>query len=233
MPLEVGDTFVVALDGGGFGVVRAVRFDRYDEATVIVPSHRVFESAPTIAGIDPAKGLYACNIATNVRPELALSVTKVKVGPPRTFKKLGNVPPHRQETVAFAYRVGKWIDVLRQWAGDRKTLWERTANRPALKPSPTWRDDLVALRDRPPMLHLSRPRTKDIAVALAAMFEALLARRSAGGKTVIVAAIRCINAIHDKHRCIETIQRESLCDHLDRVAAAVGARLDWGAVRTW
>jgi hypothetical protein len=60
------------------------------------------------------------------------------------------------------------------------------------------------------------------------MFEALLERRTAGGKPVIEAAIRSINAVHDKHRCIETIQRESLCDHLDRVATAVGVRLDGG-----
>jgi hypothetical protein len=59
-----------------------------------------------------------------------LSVAKVKVGPPRTFKKLGNVPPHEQETVAFAYQVGKWKDVPRQWTGDRKMLWERTKSTP-------------------------------------------------------------------------------------------------------
>lgn len=242
MPIAAGDTYVVALAGGGFGVARVVRdhsdrrkfCDHYGVARcyTVIPSHRVFTARPVLAEVDP-RTLYLASIATNTNPELGLSTALVCEEPPRAFELLGNIPPTRDEAVAFAGTLGDWTGVLRQWTGERRHLYERYRPPARGKRATSWKVDLAKLR--PPGLHLPARRANAFTARLQACLDELreLDKPSAARvDRIITATVRALNGLHHEHgHCLETIQREAIVEFLDSVQRISGGLVDVGALR--
>jgi len=238
--VAAGDTFAVELPDGGFGIVRVAcehneKFCEHfgvERCFTIVPSHRVFATRPMLADIVPST-LYLARMATNSKPALQLSTALVSTKPPRTFKLLGNVPPNEDEAVSFAGTLASWTDVLLQWQGERRHLYETYQPAKRTKRAPTWKADLAKLRL--PRLHLPPKPTRAFTAHLQACLDNLLALeppRPARVDAIVTATMRAINKTHREpgHR-LETIQRESICDFFDNVQRISGGLVDIGALR--